>query len=166
MSKKSIIAIVTIVLVVSGASAATWAVQSKVEGLGHVFGNHPIKRLIMGKIGRMLVLHSELNIEPEQKDKLFQILKSRKSELIPMARDIAAKRHALRDAVLAEPAKEAQIRAAARNLTKAVEDAAVKASKLVAEARPILTEKQRKLIREYIKDHDRAANDWLDEMAK
>ena len=69
-------------------------------------------------------------------------------------------------AVLAERPNEATIRAAAKDLTKSIEYAAVIASRIVTEARPLLTKKQRSSIHTYMASNDKAVSDWLDEISK
>ncbi len=160
------IAVILITMAVCGLSAGAWAAESSVAAAGDDAFKSPIKQLIAGKIGRLLVLRSELNITEDQREKIGTILKKRKADLVPIGRNLSAKRRALRDAVLAEPAKEATIRAAAQDLSKAIEEAALMASKVIGEARPVLTPKQRESISNFMTGNDKASDDWLSRISK
>jgi Spy/CpxP family protein refolding chaperone len=163
ITKKRVVIAITVVFVISVAAAAT-----AFHGCGfEKFPFHgPMKRLITGKIGRMLVLKSELNITDEQKEKIVEVVKARKGELIPGVKTVMVKKRALREAVLADSPNEKAIRTAAADLGKSIGDVAVLASKVVGEARPILTEKQIKRLERFRKDGDKALDQWLTEMAK
>jgi Spy/CpxP family protein refolding chaperone len=160
------IVIIALTIGLAAMAAGTWAVQSTPQHIGKFFSDTPMKRLIMGKIGRMLVLRSELNVTAEQKKKFKEILVNHKGELAPLARTVVDKRHALRDAILAEHPKEAAIRAAAKDLSKTIEEASMMASKLISEARPLLTSRQRESIQRFMAGNDKAVNEWLTEISK
>jgi len=93
------------------------------------------------------------------------VLVRHRSEIATTVHAVRAKRLALRDAVLAENADEATIRAAAGELGDEIADAAVKASKLKAQVAPILTSEQRKLIGQFLADQDQAVDRFLDQAA-
>lgn len=157
MSRKSIVVIVAIVLSLSAASMGAWAVQSKVESLGAgIFCDGPVKSHIMGRIGRLLTLRSDLNVTDKQKDEIKGIVKKNKNELLSRAKAVVEKRRALREAVLAKQPNPDQIKAAADALGKAVGEAAVTASKVIAEARPMLKADQEKTIKTFIESNDKA----------
>ena len=160
------IVIIVLAIGLAAMAAGTWAVQSTPQHIGKFFSDTPMKRLIMGKIGRVMVLRSELNVTVEQKKKFKDILVNHKDELAPLARTVVEKKRTLRDAILAENPKEATIRAAAKDLSKTIEEAAVRASKLVAEARPLLTSKQTESIQRFVDGNDKAVNEWLTEISK
>ncbi len=125
------------------------------------FKNSPLGRLIMGNFGRVLVLRSELNVTPEQKEKIHQILKSHKAEAAPIAKSLTEKGRALRKAVLADNSDEAAIRKAADELGKAIGDAAVLASKVGGEVKPVLTQEQRERIGKFLREQDEAKDKFL-----
>jgi Spy/CpxP family protein refolding chaperone len=120
-------------------------------------------RLITGHIGRFLVLRSELSVTPEQKTKIREAVESRKDRIGPVVKSLKDKRRALRDAVRAETPDEAAIRAAADQLGKAIADAAVLASQVVADARKVMTDEQRSRIEQFIKANDTAQDGFLKE---
>ncbi|MGO9114250.1 MAG: Spy/CpxP family protein refolding chaperone [Thermoguttaceae bacterium] len=136
-------------------TAGTWSLVG--SPLGHV---------ISGCVGRYLVLHSEINITAEQKAKIQEVLMSHRSQIAATVKSVRDKRVVLRKAVLSGKADEAQIRAAADELGKAISDAAVKASKLRNEIVPILTEDQCHLIGKFLNDNDAAIDKFLDDAAK
>ena len=127
--------------------------------------NTPLGRMITGNIGRLMVLRSELNLSDEQRSQIRDVVVSHRGEVASTVQDVRAKRLALRDAVLAENADEAEIRAAADELGEQIADAAVKASKLKAQIAPILTSEQRKLIMEFLADHDQSVDRFLEQAA-
>jgi len=160
-SNRTILAIFLVIVIAAG-SAAAWAVQSGATHGGTFWHNSPMKSLIVGKIGRFLVLRSELNITDEQRREIGRIIKSHKEELVPMAKTILDRRQALRKAVLAEPVKEEAIRAKSKELSQAIGDASVLASKVIREARPVLNAKQLERIRKFMDANHQATNDWLE----
>ncbi len=106
----------------------------------------PFGRLISGNIGRLMVLRSELDLTDQQKAKLKETIGPRKPEIAKVAKGVWEKRTALLDAVLADQPNDEAIRHAADELGKAIGDAAVLASKVVADVRPILTGEQREKV--------------------
>jgi Spy/CpxP family protein refolding chaperone len=117
--------------------------------------------MISGSIGRLLVLRSEMNVTDEQRAQIRDVLVSRRPAIAETVKSVRDKRVVLRDAVLSGKADEAQIRAAADELGKAIADAAVKASKLRNEIAPILTEEQRGLIKKFLEENDAAVDKFL-----
>ena len=108
----------------------------------------PLGRLLSGHLGRLLVLRSEMNVTDEQREKIKDVLVEHKPEIAEAAKGVWEKRSALRDAVLDNEADEAAIRRAADELGKAIGDAAVLGSKIRGQVAPILTDKQKELIKE------------------
>jgi Spy/CpxP family protein refolding chaperone len=121
----------------------------------------PLGRLISGNIGRLLVLRSQLNVTPEQRAEIREVLVSRRAEIATTVKSVRDKRLVLRDAVLADKPDDAKIRAAAKDLGTAIGDAAVKAAKLRAELAPIMTDEQIDLIRQFRQDRDEAVEAFL-----
>ncbi len=163
MRTKQIAAIVTIVAMVT-ATGSAWAFHG---GFFHRDGDldkYPGKRLLMGHVGRLLVLKSQLNVTEDQKKKIGEILKGHTDEIVPVAKTLLDNRKHLREAVLKEPADEKAIRAAAEDLTKSVADASILAAKLIAEARPVLTTRQWEVLHEAGDGFHKATIDWLDQL--
>ncbi len=136
------------------------------KGPASPFGGFPmmhgsIGKMVSGAIGRLLVLRSELNVTAEQRSQVRAVIQSRRPQIAEMVKAVRDKRIVLRDTVLGGEADEAQIRAAADDLGQAIGDAAVKAAKLRGELAPILTDKQRELIQEFLKANDAAADKFL-----
>ncbi len=157
MTKKVSYGLVAVLIV---SLASTVAAAGLFGDHGH-HDMHGIGKLIMGKIGRMLVLKSELNVTDEQKEKIHTIVKGHVGEIRPVAESILADRRALREAVVAEDSDPKKIRAAAKKLGEAIGDASVLASSVVAEARQVLTNEQWERIREHMKDNDQATDEWV-----
>lgn len=90
-----------------------------------------------------------LNLSDDQKAQVKTILKSHASEIEAQMKASAAARHAVHDAVLAQPIDEAAIRAAAQTLGQVHADGAVLFAKIRTEVQPILTEEQRAKIQTF-----------------
>jgi Spy/CpxP family protein refolding chaperone len=167
LSRTAWVSLVAVGVCVAGLGAA--AANSHHGGgfgmRGHFPGHDgPIARLIMGKIGRLMVLKSELGVTDEQRDKLREIGLSHRSEAGPAIAKVSASFRGLRDAVLAESGDEAAIRKAADDHGKAVGDLAVVLSKMAKEGREVLTEDQRGQIKSFIAQNDAAADKLHQEM--
>lgn len=130
------------------------------------FSASPLARLIVGNIGRFLVLRSELDVTPEQRSKIAATVRSHRNKIRPVAKNIIEKRKALRDAVLVTPRNEEAIRKAANDLGKAIGDASVLASKVIAEARTALTPEQIERIRKFRMEKDKAAMAWVEKIGR
>ena len=146
--KKALVASTAAILVVSVALGA-WAL-----GTGHptfvgTFLDSPVQRLIAGKIGRFLVFRSEFELRDDQKEKILDILKARKDEILPLADTMLEKRTVLRETILNKPTDEQAVRAAATSLSTSIVDASILAAKLVVEAKSVLTEDQWRCILDY-----------------
>jgi len=166
MSAKKILVVCLLTAIVAAGAVAAWGVQT---GLGHgteSFFNCPVKKLIVGHLGRLLILKSKLDVTQEQKDKVSSIVKSHLNEIVPVAKTVLESRKALREAVLKQPTDEKAIRSAARELAKAAGDASVLASRVIAEARPVLSPKQQQLILSFRAEADKATFDWLNQLGK
>ena len=134
--------------------------------LGQCFGggrhfDGPLGRMCRSHVGRMMTLRAELDLTEEQHEALRQLLHDHKEEIEPVAKEMVKSKRALRDAVLSEDADEREIREAAADLSDALGDAAVLASKLADEARGILTQKQVDLLQECMEEQDKSADKWL-----
>jgi Spy/CpxP family protein refolding chaperone len=112
------------------------------------------------------VLRSELNITGDQRKKIAAEIKSHKDEIRPVAKEIFEKRQALRDAVLNKPGDQQAIMAAANDLGKAIGDAAVLASKVIAKVKPMLTSEQQERIKNFKMANDRATAEWIGQIGQ
>lgn len=126
----------------------------------------PLARLIAGNVGRFLVMRSELNITDEQRKEIRARLKSHRSEIQTVIKSLMDKRKALRETVLNKAGDETSIRAASADLAKSIGDAAVLASKVIAEIRPTLTPDQLNRVQEFRAGCAKATSTWLTQMGK
>jgi len=155
-----------LVVVIVALGSTAWGFPGASADDPQLFFGGPLKRLIMDQVGRFLIFRSQLDVTPEQREKIAAVVKKHMDEIVPTAKTVLEKRRSLREAVLKEAGNEKAIRAAATDLAKSVGDASVLAAKVIAEARPILTEKQVDLIAKYRSGRQEAVNDWLDHLAK
>lgn len=160
----SLVIIVALVVCVPGLSLS--ATDASTEDCGAKFSASPLGRVIMGHIGRMLVLRSELNLTGEQRKNIAAEIKSHKDEIRPAAKEVFEKRKALREAVMDKPGDEKAIMAAANDLGKAIGNAAVLASKITAKVKPILTPEQQELVKNFTTSSDKAIGNWIDQIGK
>ena len=136
-------------------------------GLGAGFGEQgPLARLMTGQLGKLMTLRSELNVTPEQKQKIQAIIKSHKAEIAAVAQPLVDKRRALREAVSAKTPDEKAIRAASDDLGKAIGGAAVLASKVKAEVRAVMTPEQMRKIEEFRKQADQSVDHFMGDLSK
>lgn len=123
----------------------------------------PLGRLLMGNVGRMLVLKAELNLTEEQKDKICDVLEKHHQEIATELRDVWLKRHALRDLIVSDNANEEQIRQAASELGQAIGDVAVLGNRLWnKQLEPILTDQQEQLLGKFCNETDKAVQNFFD----
>src|SRR3954454_9683538 len=78
----------------------------------------PLRTFFHGQIGRLMMLHSELDVTSDQREALHKIVQSHRTEIVAVAKPILDKRRALRDATLAKESNEDAIRSAANDLGK------------------------------------------------
>lgn len=121
----------------------------------------PLGRLIAGDIGRLITLRSDANVTAEQRQKVRAVLTSHKAEIGDVAKDLVAKRRALREAVRSETRDEAAIRKAGDDLGRAIGNAAVLGSKVRGELKPVFSDKQIELFKKFAGDHDASVDRWL-----
>ena len=165
-------AIVLSVAVVATGSVGFLAVESQAApgdaapGWRGRLADTPMGRLITGRIGRAMVLRSELNVTPEQKTEIRAILKENRSELAAAFKPVVDSRRKLRDAVLAEKTDEAAIRAAATQLGKDIGDAAVKVAPIAEKLRGVMSKEQLAKIDEFHADNATAVDKLFEQIAK
>jgi Spy/CpxP family protein refolding chaperone len=142
------------------AVAGSPALVGKHEGR---LANTPLGRMVTGNFGRLMVLRSEVNLTDEQRDKVKGVVKAHKSEILTEAKAVAEHRRALRNAVLTEKPDEAAIRKAAEDLGREIGNAAVLAAKIKGEVAPVLTGRQKELVKQCIADCEKAADRFFEE---
>ncbi|MFV1967594.1 MAG: Spy/CpxP family protein refolding chaperone [Pirellulaceae bacterium] len=164
MMRRVMVTGVVVLALVAGMAAAYGQASPAAWGSCRL-ANTPIGRMISGSIGRLLVLRSEMNVTEEQRARICEVLVTHRPAIAETVKSVRGKRVALRNTVLSGEADEAQIRAAADELGKAIADAAVKGSKLRNEIAPILTEEQRGLIASFFEENDAAVGKFLTDAA-
>lgn len=166
MNKKAMCMILVSALIAGLAAVPSRAADpAKEEGRPTLAGN-PLGKLIMGHIGRLLVLKSELNVTDDQRKKIAAEIKSHKDEIRPIAKLIFEKRQALRDSVINNLGDEKTILQASEDLGKAIGRAALLASKVVAKVQPIFTPEQQERIKNFIMGMDEATSEWINQIGQ
>jgi len=122
--------------------------------------------MILGNLGRLMVLRSEVNLTDQQREKIKEVVTAHKSEILTEAKAVVEKRTVLRNAVLTEKPDEAAIRKAAEDLGREIGNAAVLAAKVKGEVAPVLTDDQKALIKTCIADCDKAVGRFFEEAGK
>jgi Spy/CpxP family protein refolding chaperone len=124
----------------------------------------PLRMFIRDEIGKLKKFYSDLDVTQEQREKIRDVLKEHRSEIVAVARPIVEKRRALREAVLAKNPDDDAIRAAANSLGKAIGDAAVLASKVKPEVGKVLTSEQKEKIEEFRKQNDKTVDEFIEKI--
>jgi Spy/CpxP family protein refolding chaperone len=147
-------------LAVGGLAAAEPAVEGA-EFAGR-FIHTPLGKLISGRLGRAMVLRSELDLTAKQRKEVRTILMSHRKEIATALRPVSENRRALRAAVLADQPDEQQIRAASDKLGKSIGDAAVQLSKVAGEVKQVMTSEQLSKIDTFRDDNAAALDRFFD----
>jgi Spy/CpxP family protein refolding chaperone len=166
MLRSKVMACLLVAAIGTVAIGGTLGASAMAKKPGCQMAKTPLGRLIMGNLGRLLVLKSELNVTDEQHEQIHGIIVENKGDIAEVAEGIWRKRSALRDSVLAEKPDESTIRKAADELGDAIGDAAVLASKLAGRVRPILTDEQRERIEKCRVDCHKAVEKFFEKAAK
>ncbi len=166
MHPKRMIVVIFLAAGIAAVAGIAWAEGSGIAASAERFCSPPVARMIAGNIGRLLVLRSEIGITDEQKSKVRAVVKNHRSEIVPVAKAVHEKRKALRDLVLDKPNDQPAIRTAANELGKAIADASVVASRVVTDARKVLTPEQDKQIRSFRANVDKSVETWLDQIGQ
>lgn len=164
MSRTKVAACVLVgtVAMLLGAQPVVWAAHGEESR----WADTPLHKLISGHIGRWMVLRSELNVSGEQKAKIKEVVQSQKPEIATAAKAVWEKHVALRSAVLADQPDEQVIRKASDDLGKAIGDAAVLASKVAGQVKPILTTEQREKIKQFRQECETSTAGFFERSAK
>ncbi len=123
----------------------------------------PLAGFIRNAVRQLVTLRSQLAVTDEQRTAIREIVVSHRAEIVPVVKDISAKRQVLRAAVLADKPDEQAIRAAADAMAKSIGDAAVLASQVAAQVKPLLTEEQKQRIHQFQEERRGALETFLDE---
>ena len=144
-----------------------WTVSAKgaetMPPASQLLRDTPLGRLITGDIGRLMTLRSEANVTDEQRQKVRAVLASHKAEIGEAAKDLVAKRRALREAVKTETPDEAAIRKAGEDLGRSIGNASVLGAKVRGELRPVFTQQQIETFKKFSGDHEASVDRWLGE---
>lgn len=122
----------------------------------------PLANMIRGHIGRIMALSSKLDITPEQKEKIREVVRSYRADMKPVAKRVMQAHRTLGDAITTDSPSEDTIRQAADNLGAVTGDAAVMAAGIVAEVRAVLTAEQIERLEQFKADKRDAADEWFD----
>jgi Spy/CpxP family protein refolding chaperone len=166
MSKKRVVLIGAGGLIGLALLMGAGRVASRAEGRAGEGGwrQRPIARLVASRLHKWAAFRADLNVTDEQRSQIREVVAKHRDEIKPVVASVVEKRKALRQAVMANPVDEAAIRTASDNLAKVIGDAAVLASKVIAEIRPILTEEQIKKVQEFQAERDQASDTFLDNL--
>ena len=135
---------VALLSVCPGASAEV----TESAGVLWAWPQRPIVRMVVGNIGRLLTLRSEIKLTDSQRHDIEGILQTHRQAMVKSAKRLVAARRALRNAVLTEGSHESAIRAAAAEFGQSLGGAAVLASQVSKEVRGTLTPGQIEQIRQ------------------
>ncbi|MBI5244755.1 MAG: Spy/CpxP family protein refolding chaperone [Elusimicrobia bacterium] len=114
--------------------------------------NRPLLGSLLRNLGKWAELRKELGLTQDQKQKIAEILKSRKPEIAQAVRKLRAERKKVLAAVRSDAPSEAAIRAAVANMTGPLADAAVLRSQIRREVTALLTPKQRGQVDKFLMD--------------
>jgi Spy/CpxP family protein refolding chaperone len=128
---------------------------------GGKWAHGPLGKVIMGHLGRLLTLHSELNVTEEQHEQVHGVLKSHRPEIVATLKSVHDAHTNLRDLTMKDNAAESEIRAAADTLGNAIADAAVMKAELRKEIAPIFTAEQRQLVQAFLAENDATVDKFL-----
>jgi Spy/CpxP family protein refolding chaperone len=102
----------------------------------------PLGKHVIGTIGRVLVLRSELDVTAEQRAQIRATVLEHVPDLVETAQGVVQEWRTLGDAVLAEEIDEKAIRNAAAEFGATIGDAAIARAKLVRQLRGVLNDEQ------------------------
>lgn len=161
--KRIIIPLIALSLFAAGATAVT----TTRSAIAQRFADRPIGRLLMGRIGRMMTLKSELNLTSDQKQAIATTMSAHKAEIAKALQPVVEKGRALRAATSADALDEAQIRSLADDLGKAIGDAAIVGAKVRHEVKEAahLTDGQAKLVADFHAENRAALDRFLADAA-
>lgn len=124
-----------------------------------------LRRMMMGQMGRALVLRSQLDLTHEQRTKIRNILKDNRHALFQAMQPVMEKRMALQNLALTG-ASAKNINQAAAELGDAAGKAAVECSKIAAQIHKVLTPEQAKAVDTFLKSTMHAKVDFMKQMVR
>lgn len=130
-------------------------------------GHHAaLHRFVTGQLGRMMTLHSDINLTDQQKEQIHGIVMKHHQEIITTVKPLAQNARTLKTAVLADKTDEQAIRAAAADVGKSLGDAAVLAARIKTEAKQVLTPEQQQTMQNFHQASDKAVDQLIQEAAQ
>jgi len=163
MKKRWVIVSLLAVLLIGGLGGSVLGVAGAVT-VATRGENGPLRRLIVGQMGRWMTLSSELNLTTDQGQQIRQIVWSHHSEIAQVLKPLVEKRRALRAATSTPTLDESAIRAASADLTQSIGDAAVLAAKIKLEVRHVMTPRQTQQIDAFRQQSDSAVDGFIQEI--
>jgi Spy/CpxP family protein refolding chaperone len=169
MKKRWIVLGMLAVLMIGGLGGTVLGVAGTTVVAARTFGdseNGLLSRLIVGQIGRLLTLRSELNLTADQRQQIRDIVQSHRPEIAAVVKPLVEKRRALRTATNSSPVDETAIRAASADLAQSIGDAAMLAAKIKLEVRKVMTPQQAQQIDAFRQQSDAEVDDFVQELSK
>lgn len=145
------------------ALASVPAVGAKAGWGDGTFAGTPMGQLIFGRMERAKQLRADLNVTADQRAEIKEVIVAHRREIGTAMKSLRGAKVDLRDLVLTDGSKEADIRAAANALGTEIGNAAVLAAELRDEIAPILTDDQHALIDEFIAANDSEVGQFMKE---
>ena len=147
--------------VVVGLASAGWL---RAESRGAI-ERRPLLEFLFENLGRLSKLRRQLDMTPDQKERLAALLRERKPEIVEALGKIRSGRRKVLAAVRAEPSEEGKIREAVSAMTGPLADAAVLRSKIRREAAALLTPAQRDRLEDFIEEAQAAGDEAFSEFS-
>lgn len=129
------------------------------------FERRPLVEFLFENLGRLAKLRRQLQLTPEQRGKLKEMIKVHKPEIVAAIGKIREGRKKVQAAVRAEPPNEVAIRSAAASMSGPLAEAAVLRAKIRREALALLTPEQRGKVDRFIAETQESADEAFDEFA-
>lgn len=133
----------------SEAEEGVWAGRAKIRGL------------VFKRLNQMIALREQLNLTSDQKSRFRSLFLAHRQEIADMVEEMATLRQALKNEVLSDVPDETAIRRAASDLGESLGENAVRASRLLAEAKAVLTPEQLALLKEHRASRQEGFNEVL-----
>ena len=124
----------------------------------------PFGRMMMGELGRAMMLRAELNVTDEQREQMHEIGRAHKDEFVAVMKPLMDAKRRLGEAVRANEVNENAVRTASAQVGVALADVALLRARVGREMRAVLTPEQLQKIDEFINTHDAAMDGWLQDI--
>jgi Spy/CpxP family protein refolding chaperone len=145
-------------LLITGAGMTTIAQTATRPG-----GGGPLRAFLRQERDAISDLRGDMNLTAAQKSQIRQILVAHRSDLAADAKPLVEKVRALRTAI--DGGDETAIRAATKDLTDPLADAAILWSKMKAEIKPVLTADQQQKLDAFHKQTADGVDKLLDQLS-